>query len=142
MRMDDARGIFVVADGMGGHAAGEIASRLAADAVLETLRGGATDGVPDSETMEGAYHRAYERIVSCCNDDPTTRGMGTTLTTLVLDRTGRALIGHIGDSRVYRLSNRTLEQLTNDHTWVQGEIDAGRLPLEAATTHPLAHILS
>ena len=68
--------------------------------------------------------------------------MGTTLTACILERSGQAHIAHIGDSRLYLLRNGALQQVTIDHTWVQREIDAGRIAPEAAQTHPLSHILT
>lgn len=145
LRMDPERGIFLVADGMGGHAAGEVASELAAttaEGVLgDALTAGAGgDGIERALVM--AFQRAYETIVQYCRANPHTRGMGTTLTVCVIDPSGLAHIGHIGDSRLYRLRDGRLSQLTQDHTWVQREVDAGRLSLEAARTHPLSHILT
>jgi serine/threonine protein phosphatase PrpC len=139
IRLDSKRGIFLVADGMGGHAAGEVASALAADACLEALSAGP---ITNSEGLAPAFALAHDRIVDCCNDDPRVAGMGTTLTLVVLDDDGRAHIGHIGDSRLYQLSGESLRQLTRDHTWVQREIDAGRVKPEAARTHHLSHILT
>jgi protein phosphatase len=68
--------------------------------------------------------------------------MGTTLTVCLLDPSGLARVGHIGDSRLYRLRDGDLEQITHDHTWVQREVDAGRLSADAARTHPLSHIVT
>lgn len=143
--MDADRGIFLVADGMGGHAAGEIASDLAARAAENAMAnavdaGAAPDGL--QETLRSAFHNAYAAIVSYCRASPHTRGMGTTLTVCVLDREGIAHVGHIGDSRLYRLREGAFEQITQDHTWVQREVDAGRLSAEAARTHPLSHIVT
>jgi PPM family protein phosphatase len=144
-RIDEPRGIFLVADGMGGHAAGEIASELAADSVLEVLRG-AGDPDVEGEGVEGCLKRAFDaahrRIVECCSSDPKTAGMGTTLTAAVLDSAGRVWIGHIGDSRLYHLSGGSLRQLTRDHTWVEQELEAGRISAEAAESHPFSHILT
>jgi PPM family protein phosphatase len=142
-RIAAEQGIFVVADGMGGHAAGEIASRLAADAALETLGSADLSTTSDvQDALRSAFHKAYERIVAFSADDAATRGMGTTLTIAVLGRNGAVHIGHLGDSRIYQLTGDSLRQLTHDHTWVQQEVDAGRVTVEAARTHPLSHILT
>lgn len=145
-RVDAARGIFLVADGMGGHAAGEVASDLAASSaervLAEALDAGAADGQALSGAFRQAFHAAYESICNCCRNDPRTRGMGTTLTACVLDRAGGLHIGHIGDSRLYRLRGGQLAQVTRDHTWVQREVDAGRIEVQAAAKHPLSHILT
>jgi PPM family protein phosphatase len=145
LRMDPDRGIFLVADGMGGHAAGEIASDLAASTAEEALSAaidGGARGKAIAATMRGAFHQAYTAIVDCCRSAPHTRGMGTTLTACAVERRGVAHVGHIGDSRLYRLRDGAMEQITRDHTWVQREVDAGRLSVDAARTHPLSHIVT
>lgn len=141
-RVDSERGIFVVADGMGGHAAGEIASQIAADTALELLVGAVDDGRPAADSLHGVFEEAHRRISTCCTDEPATKGMGTTLTAAVLATSGAVTIGHIGDSRAYIYSGSGLTQLTVDHSWVQQEVDAGRLSPEASRTHPLSHILT
>ena len=138
-RLDAEKGIFLVADGMGGHAAGEVASRLAADATLRILSDAT---LPWPERLESAFRSAHQDIVECCAGDPETEGMGTTLTVALLLRDGTLHLGHIGDSRAYLLTGEQLRQLTHDHTWVQKEIDGGRVPLEEAKSHPLSHILT
>ena len=146
LRIDETRGVFLVADGMGGHAAGEVASDLAATAVEEALtaavgRGEAGDGLATS--LRAAFQNAYRQIVDCCQSEPNTRGMGTTLTAVVIEPgEGAARVGHIGDSRLYRMRDGSLAQVTRDHTWVQREVDAGRLSSQAARTHPLSHIVT
>ena len=145
LRIDADRGIFLVADGMGGHAAGEIASDLAAQVMEDALVAAVDAGVGAEslqETLRVGFHDAYTAIVSRCRDSPQTRGMGTTLTVCLLDSSGLARVGHIGDSRLYRLRGGILEQITHDHTWVQREVDAGRLSADAARTHPLSHIVT
>jgi protein phosphatase len=145
LRIDAERGIFLVADGMGGHAAGEIASDLAAGVMEDALVAAVDAGVGAEslqETLRVAFHDAYAAIVSRCRDSPHTRGMGTTLTVCLLETAGLARVGHIGDSRLYRLRGGVLDQVTHDHTWVQREVDAGRLSADAARTHPLSHIVT
>jgi len=139
--VDADRGIFLVADGMGGHAAGEVASDLVARTVGALL---ASRPPEESwpEALRRAVLRAHDAIVECCRDDPRTRGMGTTLTCCVLEPSGRCAVAHIGDSRLYRLRAGALEQLTRDHTWVQQEVDTGRLSPAEARRHPLSHILT
>lgn len=144
-RMDPDRGIFLVADGMGGHAAGEIASALAADAVAGSLAEAYDAGVGVEEIPEAlqrAVHAAHGDILAYCAQHRAARGMGTTLTACVVTPDGACRIAHVGDSRLYRLRDRTLEQLTHDHTWVQREVDAGRLSPAAARRHSLSHILT
>ena len=134
-------GVFAVADGMGGHAAGEIASRMA----VETLARAAADTEPalDPSPLVRSFTQANRDIRRRGRTEPETRGMGTTLTALAGSaKTGRGVIVHIGDSRVYRLRNEQLEQLTRDHTWVQDRVDAGVLSPEQARIHPYSSILT
>ena len=142
---DASRGIFLVADGMGGHAAGEIASEIVSTTVAQALAAARDNGTSGDQllgVLQQASHSAHEAIVNCCDDDDSYSGMGTTLTACVLDEEGRFWVGHIGDSRLYRLRAGALEQITHDHTWVQREVDEGRLTSEGARRHPLSHILT
>lgn len=150
---DEATGLLVVADGMGGHPAGHVASRLAVEEALASLRNGGSAGGdegPGSRSHEDeggpmaeAVRSADRRIRSEGLRDPERAGMGTTLTAFRLD-TDRATwhIGHVGDSRAYRFRNGTLEQLTRDDTWVQSQVDAGRIKPENARNHPWSSLLS
>jgi PPM family protein phosphatase len=142
---DPGRGIFLVADGMGGHAAGEIASELVSATVARALAEARDSGASGDAllgVLRQASHTAHDAIVTCCDDDERYSGMGTTLTACVLDEEGRFWVGHIGDSRLYRLREGVLEQITHDHTWVQREVDEGRLAADTARSHPLSHILT
>jgi protein phosphatase len=144
-RVDPVHGIFLVADGMGGHAAGEIASELAATTAEEVLSSALEAGVsgPDlEELLRGSFYNAHDAITRCCSDNPGTRGMGTTLTACVVDPEGVCRVGHIGDSRLYLLRDGELQQVTRDHTWVQREVDAGKLSVADALAHPLSHIVT
>ena len=141
--VDAERGLFLVADGMGGHAAGEVASALAVETVTRTLTLTPKAGKAElGDALHAALRAAQHRIVKESQNNPRTAGMGTTLTACVLVPEGEYHLGHIGDSRAYRLRQGHLEQLTPDHTWVQQEIDAGRLQTEAARTHPFSHVLT
>ncbi|HEX2092135.1 MAG TPA: protein phosphatase 2C domain-containing protein [Longimicrobiaceae bacterium] len=143
--LDPRRGIFLVADGMGGHAAGEIASAIAREVVgtsLATQVDSGAEGDELSQMMEASIHAAHDAITTYAARHRAARGMGTTLTACVVHPDGGVRIGHVGDSRAYRLRGGVLQQLTRDHTWVQTEVDAGRLSPEAARTHPLSHIIT
>jgi PPM family protein phosphatase len=143
--VDDDRGIFLVADGMGGHAAGEVASALATRIVGDTLAAAVDRGSASaefSELLDAAFQATWQEITEFCSRDPRKEGMGTTLTVCLLRPDTTGCIGHIGDSRAYRLRDGQLKQLTRDHTWVQREVDAGRLSAGAAESHPLSHILT
>jgi PPM family protein phosphatase len=141
--VESRRGLFLVADGMGGHAAGEVASEVVTRTVGERVAAALDEGEPPpGEALEQAVLAAHEAIVTCCRDDPRTRGMGTTLTCALLDVDGTCRVAHIGDSRLYLARDGALAQLTRDHTWVQQEVDAGRLSSDAARQHALSHILT
>jgi len=133
-------GLVVVADGMGGHAAGDRASRLAVEEVLRGLVDGG-EGDPCLR-VEGAVRAAHHRVLSTADLSPEFRGMGTTLTVLLMER-GRGcwVVGHVGDSRAYLFRRGVLRQVTRDHTWVQEQVDLGQLEPQAAAAHPLASLL-
>ena len=143
--VDAQRGVFLVADGMGGHAAGEIASAIAIEAVGAALRQGVDGGLGAAdlgEVMRACMHQAHRSILNYSATKPETRGMGTTMTALVVCDDGAFRLGHIGDSRCYVLRDGELEQLSRDHTWVQREVDAGRLTPMGARRHRLSHVLT
>ena len=136
------RGIFVVADGMGGHAAGEVASDMAVHYVareLDSLRGLSDEQV--AERMRGAIHTANGAIFQRTLTEHEKRGMGTTVTALTLFE-ARFLIGQVGDSRAYLLRDNKLSQLTKDHSYVQEQVDAGYLTPEQARTHPYSNVIT
>ncbi len=130
-----SRGIVVVADGMGGAPAGEVASALAVQEVVRGLTAG--------EGMVEAVRRANRRIRDMVAGQPAWEGMGTTVTALrVLPEEGRFEVGQVGDSRAYRLRGEEFGPLTRDHTMVRDLMEAGKLPPGAERGHPLSHILS
>ncbi len=136
-----ARGLAAVADGMGGHAAGDIASRIAIDVVDDR-----SAHLPEGDTagyLRDTVAEAHEAILRAAHADPELEGMGTTLTLLRLQPDGKkGVIAHVGDSRAYRWRGGALEQLTRDQTWVQQQIEAGRLSPEAARHHPFSAMLT
>jgi PPM family protein phosphatase len=136
------RGVFAVADGMGGHAAGEVASGIAVDALCDLWPdGGPVDDPADPLSRTVVHANAEIRRRSQTEMDK--RGMGTTLTAFAIQPSGdRGLIAHVGDSRAYRLREGRLEQLTKDHTWVQERVDAGVLSAGNARNHPYSSILT
>lgn len=143
--MDAERGIFLVADGMGGHAAGEVASAIAREVVGSALARELDAGVGGEELermMDASIRAAHSAILAYAARRPAARGLGTTLTACVVHRDGAVRIAHIGDSRLYRMRGGELTQVTRDHTWVQGEVDAGRLTSAAARSHSLSHIIT
>lgn len=141
---DPSRGVFLVADGMGGHAAGEIASGLVAEVTSRALARAVDEeqrGTALADALRAAVTGAHRAILECCRGAPATRGMGTTITAVVIDPEGVAHAVHVGDSRLYLFGRRGAAQLTRDHTWVQQEVDAGKLSAADARHHPLSHVL-
>jgi len=130
--------LFAVADGVGGAQAGEIASRLAAATLEERLPGSLGTGTLTSLILE-ANNRIYTRALG----DPEAAGMGTVVTALLVDETaGTVAIGHVGDSRAYRIRAEVLEQLTPDHSLVGELVRAGRLSIEEAEQHPQRSVIT
>ncbi len=139
---DERRGVFVVADGMGGHAAGEVASEMAVQIVsrnLLPLTGVKADGAPGTvaRALREANRAIYDRMLA----EVDKQGMGTTASVLVLSDHGY-LIGQIGDSRVYLLRDGALSQITKDHSYVQEQVDAGLLTPEQARYHPYSNVIT
>ena len=130
--------LFAVADGVGGAQAGEIASRLAAAALEER----APDALGEA-TLATLLQEANDRIYRRALEDPTAAGMGTVVTALLVDEaSGTVAIGHVGDSRAYRLRDEVLEQLTADHSLVGELVRAGQLSTEEAEQHPHRSVIT
>lgn len=136
-----SRGLFAVADGLGGHAAGERASRIAVD----TLAAAQRDPLPPELTAEARLcawiGAAHANIQAAADADPQLRRMGTTLTALLFHDHG-AHLGHVGDSRAYLLRAGAITQLTRDHTLAQDLVDQGMLSAEEARTSRNRHALT
>src|SRR5262245_23462518 len=124
--------LLVVADGMGGAAAGDIASAETVQ-VMRRLHGAHPDDMLGA--LAGAVQRANDRLGEIVEEDPSVEGMGTTVTAMMFDGDVMGL-AHIGDSRAYLLRDGHLQQLTQDHTFVQGLVDEGRITEDEARTHP------
>ena len=136
------KGTFIVADGMGGHAAGEVASEMAVRIVAQDLGSFRGLGPEEATTrmiqaIRDANAAIYERTLS----EHDKRGMGTTTTVLVL-HANRYLVGQVGDSRGYLLRDGVFHQLTKDHSYVQEQVDAGYLTPEQARTHPYSNVIT
>jgi serine/threonine protein phosphatase PrpC len=130
--------LFAVADGVGGAQAGEIASRLAA-AALETRPAGSLG----TDTLTALILEANNRIYARALGDPEAAGMGTVVTALLVDEpAGTVAVGHVGDSRAYRVRDGVLEQLTPDHSLVGELVRAGRLSTEEAEQHPHRSVIT
>ena len=137
-----SRGLFIVADGMGGHAAGEVASEMAVTIIAQELAALDTiEGAEPRERLMSALRRANSAIYQRTVREAEKQGMGTTASVLVLADAGY-LIGQVGDSRVYLLRDGTLRQLTKDHSYVQEQVDAGYLTPEQARYHPYSNVIT
>ncbi len=137
------RGIFIVADGMGGHAAGEVASQMAVTLIARDLGSFRGLGLEEAAArMTNAIKTANAAIFERTLAEQDKRGMGTTSTVLVLHGGNRYLIGQVGDSRAYLLRERAFHQITKDHSYVQEQVDAGYLTPEQARTHPYANVIT
>jgi protein phosphatase len=153
----DNLGLYVVADGMGGHAAGEVASRLAVESILRHISGAETGNATapsDASTRSldddrpvparrvlSAIRMANQEIVRSVREDQSTRGMGTTVV-LAYIQGRRAYIGSVGDSRAYLVRAGRIVQLTDDHTFVNEQVRAGTLTPAEARRHPARNILT
>jgi protein phosphatase len=136
------RGVFMVADGMGGHAAGEIASEMAVRIVTRELAPLREIATPEGENaLKTALRDANRAIFERTLAELDKQGMGTTASVLLLVGP-RYLIGQVGDSRVYRARNGVLEQLTKDHSYVQEQVDAGYITPEQARFHPYSNVIT
>lgn len=130
----DRLGLVAVADGMGGHRAGEVASATA----LEALRAAVASGEPLREAIEGANEAVLEKSES----DHELQGMGTTLTAGMLGTDGSLTVGHVGDSRAYLIRDGELRQITEDHSLVEEMVRGGELTPEQAEVHPQRSIIT
>jgi PPM family protein phosphatase len=136
------RGVFIVADGMGGHAAGEVASEMAVQIVLRELSAIHDLGDPSApQTLALAVRHANRAIHDRTLTEVDKQGMGTTASVLLASGT-RYLIGQVGDSRVYLLRDGALTQLTKDHSYVQEQVDLGNLTPEQARYHPYSNVIT
>ena len=147
-------GLFVVADGMGGHVAGEVASRVAVEAIEAFIE--ETAGADKNRTwpfpfdpslsleanrLKAAFRLANRRIASAIADSQDLRGMATTASAVLMGKES-ASVGHVGDSRVYVLRQGTLAQITHDHSWVEEQVRAGTLTPSAARQHPWRNVVT
>ena len=136
--------LIAVADGMGGHAAGEVASRIAVE-VLQSLTPALTSEDIDEDSVEDllmhSLHSIDSEISVVTDEDNEKRGMGTTLTALLIRDKYISLL-HVGDSRCYRLRGNTLEQLSSDHTVIQELLDQGAISAAEAVEHPQRSMLT
>lgn len=154
-RLDNESGIFLVADGMGGHAAGEVASRVATEEIVRAFKtspGDADETWPEhwdpsrgavANQIVDAIIAGHHQVTTAMSSDADLKGMGTTVVVAAHQPSdGLLVVCHVGDSRAYRLRNGILTLLTNDHSWVHEQVAAGFLSEEAARTHPLKNVVT
>jgi serine/threonine protein phosphatase PrpC len=147
-------GLFVVADGMGGHVAGEVASRVAVEAISAFIE--ETAGADKNRTwpfpfdpsisleanrLKAAFRLANRRIAAAIAASQDLRGMATTASALLVGR-DHACVAHVGDSRVYVCRNGELGQITHDHSWVEEQVRAGAMTPSAARQHPWRNVVT
>ncbi|MDP9362038.1 MAG: Stp1/IreP family PP2C-type Ser/Thr phosphatase [Acidobacteriota bacterium] len=148
---DEAK-LFLVADGMGGHAAGEIASRIAVDSISEFI----VHTKEDDGTWPHAYDEHYTRttnrlmaalrmantrVLEAMRKDARLRGMGTTVVACMADG-DKMSVAHVGDSRAYMIRNGKISRITSDHSWVFEQVKAGMLTEAEAEKHPLRNVIT
>lgn len=129
--------LFVVADGMGGHSAGEVASRIAVDCITQVYYENSGDA---QSALKEAFHEANHRIFQTAQQDERLTGMGTTCTALVLQN-GTAISAHVGDSRLYLVRDDQIYLMTEDHSAVMEMVKRGWLSLEQARHHPDKNVI-
>lgn len=147
--LDPRLGLYLVADGMGGHAGGAYASQTCVEVFRQVVSRGLASLTSDPrdpalvvhELLGAAAAEASARIFDDAEDEPSLHGMGTTLTGMLFYK-DHAYIAHVGDSRCYLLRNGTARQLTTDHSWLNEQIEAGLLTEEQAAESDLRHIIT
>jgi protein phosphatase len=133
-------GVYLVCDGMGGAAAGEIASSLAVDEVMRVLTGRAADA-PLEAALDEAVSAANEAIYSRSQSNANLSGMGTTMVSIVAEESHVRVV-NVGDSRCYRLRGGHMEQVTQDHSLVEEQVRAGRMTAAEALRSPLRNVIT
>ncbi|MDH5300031.1 MAG: Stp1/IreP family PP2C-type Ser/Thr phosphatase, partial [Gammaproteobacteria bacterium] len=137
--IDHERKLFAVADGIGGAAAGEVASALFVESCIDVFQHDDHLSAPDK--VHKAYLTANLAITSHSHSNPKTKGMGCTAELFTIEG-DRYFIGHVGDSRTYLIRNNQLSQLTRDHSYIQDQMDKGLLSPEEAKTHWLRNAIN
>jgi protein phosphatase len=145
--------LFVVADGMGGHAAGEVASKVAVDSISEFVQLTSGDeeitwpfGLDDTISYDGnrlktAVRFANRKVIEATKEKSEYEGMATTVAAVLVDG-ATANLAHVGDSRIYLYRGGELSQLTSDHSWVNEQLQSGIISSEQARTHPLRNVVT
>ncbi|WP_031293155.1 PP2C family protein-serine/threonine phosphatase [Leptolyngbya sp. Heron Island J] len=141
--LDDLGRFFVVADGMGGHAGGQEASRLATETIYQYLNEHWDSSEAPDVMLRKAFIAANDAILKDQYHHPERSDMGTTAVAVMFrDNDKQPWCAHVGDSRLYRLRGAKLDQITTDHTWVAKAIEEGELTVDESKHHPWRHVLS
>ncbi|MFO5440138.1 MAG: PP2C family protein-serine/threonine phosphatase [Dolichospermum sp.] len=140
--IDPAGRFFIVADGMGGHAGGEEASRIATQEIRSYLEHNWQSPESASQLLEQALSTANQAIITDQQNHPERADMGTTAVVVVIRPGESPVCGHVGDSRLYRLRKSQLQQITEDHTWIAKALKIGDITPDEARVHPYRHVLS
>lgn len=144
---EDAYGIFpdlslyIIADGLGGHAAGEVASKMAVDIITSEIASASPSGADMQSIIEWAIQAANSSILLKAEKDYKLQGMGTTVVVVAI-RTDKAIVAHVGDSRAYLIRDNIITQITRDHTVVEEYVRIGLLTDKDALYHPSRHMLA
>jgi len=150
---NDNEGLYVVADGMGGHAHGEVASRIAVETIDEFIKMTSGDaevtwpyGLDDGLSLNGNRLRtsirfANHKLLEHTQKDADCEGMATTVVATIVDQ-GKADIAHVGDSRLYLVRGGEIRCVTSDHSWVNEQVMSGVIDSEQARTHPLRNVVT
>lgn len=153
LAVDEAQKLYVVADGMGGHAAGEVASRIAVDSIEEfvTLTSGNQEitwpfGLDETISYDGnrlktAIRHANRKVLEATRESAELEGMATTVAAVLVED-DVANLAHVGDSRIYLWSGGAMTLLTSDHSWVNEQIQTGVISPEQARSHPLRNVVT
>jgi protein phosphatase len=140
--IDQEGRFFIVADGMGGHAGGEEASRIATQEITAYLLANWESFQSATQLLEQALWSANKAILQDQENHPERGDMGTTAVVVVFRSQEQPLCAHIGDSRLYRFRESQLQQITEDHTWIARAIKIGDITADEARVHPYRHVLS
>jgi protein phosphatase len=135
--------LYAVADGMGGHKAGEVASTLLIDIIRDYFKNNISDNLKIPAFINESIRLANLKIIEEASNNEDYLGMGTTVTMAVIDLTDNiAYIGNVGDSRTYIIRDGNIRQITEDHTYVRELVKEGKITLEEAKTHPQKNIIT
>jgi serine/threonine protein phosphatase PrpC len=140
--IDPENRFFIVADGMGGHAGGEEASKIATDSIKDCFVSLWDEPISSEQLLEEAFCRANNAILEDQQNNPARADMGTTGVVIIFRDAGRPLSGNVGDSRLYHFRANNLTQISEDQTWVAQAVKKEALTPEQARVHPWRHVLS